>query len=353
MQNDRGGSQGVQDMPVPEQMLREGQTLQRTMSRYTTAVAVQKPRDLDAIVKSLEKEAEYAGKTWFYHWVVQSEDKNTGEMKAEIVEGGSINMAYALAREMGNCAVECEDVRHIGKATYFFPCFIDLEKGTTIQRPFRASNLGEISGRYKQARKDDMRFQIAVSKAERNVIFAGTYKWIEKRLIKKAQDVVAKEITAEGIEKHKVRAIKAFAELGVTEKMLVERLGSPVAQWAIDDVVMLSGLMQAIKQAEALVGELFPVASEKKRGKGEVDPAAVMTPEGTKPETPPAAEPGKDTADASGDPPAPATGDRQPSPAETARTVPDAPIPGETTATEGAENTGKTEPADPLLPGLQ
>lgn len=342
------------EMPIPEQMLREGQTLQRTMSRYTTAVAVQKPRDLDAIVKSLEKEAEYAGKTWFYHWVVQSEDKNTGEMKAEIVEGGSINMAYALAREMGNCAVECEDVRHIGKATYFFPCFIDLEKGTTIQRPFRASNLGEISGRYKQARKDDMRFQIAVSKAERNVIFAGTYKWIEKRLIKKAQDVVAKEITAEGIEKHKVRAIKAFAELGVTEKMLVERLGSPVAQWAIDDVVMLSGLMQAIKQAEALVSELFPVASEKKKGKGEVDPAAVMTPEKGAGETgAPAAEPSKDTADASGDPPAPATGDRQPSPAETAATVPDAPMPGETTGPIGEENTGKTEPADPLLPGLE
>jgi hypothetical protein len=92
--------------------------LMRSQTQFHTAVAVQRRRNLDKVVAAVLREAEFAGDAFYYSF----------PMGGKKIEGPSIGLAMAMAREWSNCAVPVE---YYEAATewVFNAHFVDLERG--------------------------------------------------------------------------------------------------------------------------------------------------------------------------------------------------------------------------------
>src|SRR5688500_13680055 len=91
--------------------------LQQVKTGYTTAIAVQQPRQLAVVTKRLLAEANMAGESFYYGW---------GAGK-ERIEGPSIGLAMAAARCFGNSAVDMLPVQETPESWIMTSVFIDLE----------------------------------------------------------------------------------------------------------------------------------------------------------------------------------------------------------------------------------
>lgn len=87
---------------------------------------VQRPRNLDKIVAAVLREAEFAGDAFYFSF----------PMGGKKIEGPSIGLAMAVAREWGNCAVPVE-YYDTPTEWIFNAHFVDLERGFTVSRVFR------------------------------------------------------------------------------------------------------------------------------------------------------------------------------------------------------------------------
>jgi hypothetical protein len=107
--------------------------LMRSQTQFHTAVAVQRPRNLDKVVAAVLREAEFAGDAFYYSF----------PMGGKKIEGPSIGLAMAVAREWGNCAVPVE--YYETPAEWVFNAhFVDLERGFTVSRVFRKKGQGGL-----------------------------------------------------------------------------------------------------------------------------------------------------------------------------------------------------------------
>jgi hypothetical protein len=271
---------------VDEGLLAKGRAIQKVGTPFVTAITVQKPRNLDAVVKALERECEYGGDSFYY----------SISFGGARVEGASIGLAQAIAREWGNCAVTSE-VQETDDSFLFLARFVDLERGFQIERAFRQRKDGQVAGRFDSNRKLDIAFQIGQSKATRNVICNAIPRWLVDRCIEKAKDAVAKKITPEGLEKAKQSIVDAFKKYRVTEAMLVAKLGKPRAEWTTRDIADLTGDGKAIASGEMSVAELFPAESAQPAGPVTVD--AAMNAKVVPTAQPPATEDPRDSAEPS------------------------------------------------------
>lgn len=250
MQQQQQQGQGMQTAVA------HGQTLQKTETPYTTAVSVQKPRDLDRIVNTVMQEAQYAGDNWYYSWAVK------GKGGRGIVEGGSIGLGYALARLWGNCVVDVDHERKDG-FDVFTARFVDLETGYTTTRIFRAKH-NPLGGNYDAARKDDMTFQASQSKAIRNVILAGVPRWLVDAAVQEAKRATVNLIDRIGLHKAKDSAVRFFEGYGVQVASLSKYLRKKKDDWTKEDVAHLRGLASQIKDGSVLPQELFDLDGEHK-----------------------------------------------------------------------------------------
>lgn len=250
--------------------------IQRVQTQYITAVAVQKPRNLDLVKKSVLREAELAGDAFYYSWPVKN--KKTGKM--EPITGPSIGLAMAVAREMTNCAVPVE---YYETATewIFTAHFVDLEKGFTVSRVYRkrkgkSDNLGAWG-----ERNEDMNFQIAQSKALRNVVVSGAPRWLIDEAVEVAKQAVLNKITPAKLAEAREKIIKLLSTRGVDEERIVATLGVPVAQWTSQEIVILKGFSSQIRDGQMSADQLFPPIQESTKS----DKKAT-----TRPKNPPATE---------------------------------------------------------------
>jgi hypothetical protein len=264
-------------------ILQSGKAIQRAGTPFVTAISVQKPRNLDAVVKALTRECEYGGESFYYSIA----------FGGARVEGASIGLAQAIAREWGNCAVTSE-VQETDDSFLFLARFVDLERGFQIERAFRQRKDGQVAGRFDSNRKLDIAFQIGQSKATRNVICNAIPRWLVDRCIELAKDAVAKKITPEGLEKAKQTIIDAFKKYRVTEEMLVAKLAKPRAEWTTRDIADLTGDGKAIASGEMSVVELFPPADTAPQA-GPVTMDAALTGKVKVPHLPPAAPVNEDS----------------------------------------------------------
>lgn len=225
---------------------------------YQTAVAVIRPRNLKQVESEILMEAESAGEEFFYSIPFKKKDGSV-----ENVRDGSIDLAYAFMRAMGNCAITTvdEDISAPdGHHWSLKSTFIDLEKGTNYERTVRRkAGSGTLGGLAKKdpQRVYDMRFGAAQSISQRNAIKAGVPGWIWKRAVSKAIDAataaINKETPAVAIEK----AIKHFAGMGVTLEMIEKALGRARAAWETDDILKLRGYATAIKDGQTSAEGIF------------------------------------------------------------------------------------------------
>ncbi len=235
-------------------MLANGQAMQRVKTEYTTAIAVQQPRVLTRVEKMAMEESALLGSDAFYGWGAGKDS----------VEGPSVGLAMSLCRCWGNCAVDMGEVQDLPDAWIFTAKFVDLETGYTLTRQFRQSKKWVVHGKFDEARKDDIRFQIGQSKAVRNVVLNAVPKWLTRRALDKAKGGV-REAIEQAIEKHGVEkvissAMDRLAKLGVDEPRILAAMGrKAVAALTVEDLVILRGNIAALESGADDIDGVFPV----------------------------------------------------------------------------------------------
>jgi len=288
---------------------------------FQTAVAVIRPRLLKAVEQDILMEAESAGEEFFYSIPFRKKDGSV-----ENVRDGSIDLAYAFMRAMGNCGIT-SDIQDVvapdGHHWEFTATFIDLEKGANYERTVRRqAGAGMLTGLAKKdpQRVYDMRFGAAQSIAHRNAIKAGVPGWLWKRAVEKSIDAataaIRKETPAVAIEK----AIKHFTGMGVTLEMMEKALGKNKAAWETDEILKLRGYATAIKDGQTTAEGIFGRAEPEP----EKHPETAKTEAAGQQEQPKAAPGGKkrgkaEKPEVSAETPAPTTGaveNGQPAPPE-------------------------------------
>jgi hypothetical protein len=234
-------------------LVARGDTMQQTRGSYSTAVAVQRPRDLPDVQRRFLQEARLAGETFFYGW-------GAGRDR---VEGSSIKLAMSLARSWGNCAIEALPVQETADAWIFTAAFVDLETGFTLSRQFRQAKKWTVHGKFDAERKDDIRFQIGQSKAARNVVLNALPEWLADKAIEEAKsgvrESIEKGINTSGIAKVVERCLAALAKCGVPEAPVLAKCGVAKREALdVDMLVMLKGDLSAIESGQEWPSALFP-----------------------------------------------------------------------------------------------
>ncbi|MEW6440868.1 MAG: hypothetical protein AB1640_08005 [bacterium] len=227
--------------------------LLRTQTRYTTAIAVQKPRAISRVVSKVLEEARLAGEGFYYYWEV--EDRQKGRKVP--VEGPSIDLAMSLARNYENCAVDV-DVTETPTHYNFKGIFIDLQTGFTYTRLFRQRKNQKLSSRMDAERQEDIVFQIGQSKTQRNAITRAMPGWLVEKAIETAKQAVLSGISPETIHLARIKVIDFFSKYGVTQAQIEAERGRPIDRWTPRDIVDLRGMATALKEGRVSAAEIFP-----------------------------------------------------------------------------------------------
>ena len=275
--------------------------MQKVQTQYTTAIAVQKPRNLNDVCNRVLQESALLGSDAYYGW-------GAGKDR---VEGPSKDLAMMLVRCYGNCALDMGEVQETRDAWIFTAKFIDLETGFTMSRQFRQAKGWQVHGKFDAARKDDIRFQIGQSKAIRNVVLNALPSWLVNKGLDKAKGGV-REAIEERIGKHGLPAVQAkylelLTEHGASNEIVLQAMGrTNAAQLSTEDLVILAGNYAALKAGAETVETLFPIkskevetpAADPNRSKVENLAAAIKKPTGAaKPkEEPPISDPADQAA---------------------------------------------------------
>jgi hypothetical protein len=227
--------------------------LLRSQTQFHTAVAVQRPRNLDKVVAAVLREAEFAGDAFYYSF----------PMGGKKIEGPSIGLAMAVAREWSNCAVPVE-YQETPTEWVFTAHFVDLERGFTVSRVYRKKKGKGAFKKLEDDRAEDMTFQAAQSRAIRNVVLAGVPRWLTDQAKERAKDAVLKGISKEGLAAATDKALKFLAGYGVSEAQVIAALGKAKHEWASEDIASLRGLASQLRDGQATAEQLFPPAEAKK-----------------------------------------------------------------------------------------
>ncbi len=226
--------------------------LMRSHTQFHTAMAVQRPRNLDKVVAVVLREAEFAGDAFYYSF----------PMGGKKIEGPSIGLAMAVAREWSNCAVPVE-YYETAMEWVFTAHFVDLERGFTVSRVFRKRKGKGAFKRLEDDRAEDMTFQAAQSRAIRNVVLAGVPRWLTDQAKERAKEAVLRGISKEGLAVATDKALKFLAGYGISEERVLAVLGKPKHEWASEDIASLRGMASQLRDGQTTAEQLFPVIASK------------------------------------------------------------------------------------------
>ncbi len=228
-------------------------SLQRVQTDFATAMSVQIPRTLSSVEKRLIEEANIACEAFFYAW---------GAGKDRI-EGPTVGLAMSLARTWGNCALQLRPVQDLSDCWIFTACFVDLETGFTLERQFRQSKNWKVYGKFDEARKDDIRFQIGQSKAVRNVVVNALPRFLVRKAIEQAKrgvrDKVLQLIDQRGEDNVRESAVTKLVAAGVPEERVLAKFGrETVKALSVEDLVLIWGDINALTNGLDTATNLYP-----------------------------------------------------------------------------------------------
>ena len=241
-----------------------GNTMQKMGTHFSTAIKVQVKRELSVVKDRVFEEVKLAPEKTYYRWMVKTKKKDkNGDIIYKPVEGGTIGLAYSIARNYGNCQI-IPVLNETATHFYFVPVFIDMETGFTNQRAFRQRKGQNIGKGFDSERKEDITFQIGQSKGIRNLVLNSVPLALTKLAIKYAKEVALEGLTPGQIENMKEKAIKAFEGIDVTYEMLCKYCGGKKKdKWSGEDITDLRSAWAALDSEEAKVDDFFPELSPK------------------------------------------------------------------------------------------
>jgi hypothetical protein len=257
-----GGSNGGSMKGDAAALVAQGATLMRIENESMLAVAIQRPRDpekvLKAAIKELQIVPEEARKA--YYSIPYKERQPDGSQKMVNVEGPSVKASNALARLWGNCSVTSRSLQEDATGCDLAGIFIDFETNFRMERPFRATKVKKSrrGGTYTlDQQKWIAELQAAASKAQRNATLNGLPAWLIAQYMKQARFLAAGDPNSKADPKKVASVLKAFERFKVTQEMLERYVNAKVETWMGDHLATLIGLGNAIADEQLTVAEAF------------------------------------------------------------------------------------------------
>lgn len=179
------------------------------------------------------------------------------------IKGPSIRLAEIIFQNWGNCRGGSRTV-HVDRVEKYVEAegqFHDLQTNALrvarTRRPIQDKN-----GRLYSDDMIVMTSNAAGAIAIRNAILAGVPRGVWRQAYEAAEKVLTKSVKP--LAQRRAEAVKAFGAWGVTADQLVAKLGkTSIDEVTNEDVVLLVGLHNAIKNQERTVEEEFKVAPKK------------------------------------------------------------------------------------------
>jgi hypothetical protein len=175
------------------------------------------------------------------------------------IEGPSARMAEIIVNAWGNSRAGARVVSEQGDFITAQGVFHDLQANVAITYEVQRRITNRKGERF-NADMIGVTGNAACSIALRNAILKGVPKAYWEGIYRKARAVVAGNI--ETLANKRANAIKEFVIFGVSEAQILEKLGKAgVADITTDDLVVLFGLLTAIKDGDTTPEEAFPEAT--------------------------------------------------------------------------------------------
>lgn len=249
---------------APARTADEQPSVTTVRTEYVTARHVPKERDVKAIMKAAIDISEMSGELFFYRWETSSTDKSTGKTKKGFVIGHSVKLTNEAVRLFGNCVIDQRPVVETAGAWIFTTAFVDLETGFQRSRQFRMDKQWPVYGRMDRFRKDDIRFQIGQSKADRNVVLNSLPQIILERMLETAINSVREQIEFKiksvyggNIQKAIEELLKGFKLHDINQELIEAKLGLKRDKWDVNTLVMLTGDVKALQRGSETKDTLY------------------------------------------------------------------------------------------------
>lgn len=187
------------------------------------------------------------------------------------ITGPSVHLAKLIVSNWGNMRTEAKVVQVTDKQIISRGTAWDLEANVASAFEVRRSIVDSKGKRY----SEDMitvTGNAANSIAYRNAVFAVIPKSITDRVYKAAQAFITGDLSdEEKLIKRRTSAIKFFNdEYGITEDEVVKLCGKQtVNQIKTDEIALLLGMQQSLKDGDTTVGDLMKPIRESKEAKND------------------------------------------------------------------------------------
>jgi len=176
----------------------------------------------------------------------------------KVIEGASIRFAEIVQSAWGNCRVGGKVVEDDGRFLTCQGMFHDLETNSALAMEVRRKITDSKGRKY----NDDMigvAGAAGTSIAIRNAILRGVPKAFWADLYESARQVVAGDFKT--LANRRQAALQAFVIYGVTPEQIYALLEIPShEEMTMDHLVQLRGILNAIKDGNATVEDIFKVA---------------------------------------------------------------------------------------------
>lgn len=233
-------------------------------------------------------------------YALPRKDRETGETK--MIEGPSARLSEIVLSAYGNCRAGVrildEGAEYVTAQGYFH----DLETNAAVYREVRR-RITDRNGKRFSADMIVVTANACSSIALRNVVFTGVPKVYWSEAYRRAREVIAGD--AETFHKKRGETVEEAKKMGIAPDRIFAALAvEGLADIGVDEVVMLSGLMQAVRDSEITIDEAFPSPRKPERtdkppaGLAGVKAAMAGAPE---PAPAPKAEPVAEVSDAAKD----------------------------------------------------
>lgn len=224
-----------------------------------TAQKVSVERDLPKVIRNIKTLAAVAGEDWYYRFPVKKKGGGTDQ-----IEGPTIKCAQNVAREYGNCQVDCRAIDQ-GGSWMIYARFVDYETGFSLTRPFQADKAKSTMNTKDAGRQQEIAFAIGVSKATRNVITNALETFTNLAFEEAKNNLVEK--VGKRLAEYRQRARDRLKQLDVDEKRAEAQIGRKADEWLAPDVARVIAELKSVADGMAAAEDIWPplAAPEPKR----------------------------------------------------------------------------------------
>lgn len=240
---------------MPAVPLNDGETAVNIFGGVITAQHVAKKRDMADFKSRMMALAAFAGMDYVYSWEV-NDRKNNRKVQ---VEGATIVLANDLAREWGNCQVDCRVIDQ-GRHWMFYGRFVDLQTGYSLTRGYQQRK-AQDTGMKDDQRALDLVFQIGQSKCIRNVI-VNALRTMADFCVEEAKKGLVERVK-KNPEGAKANIVKKLQELGIDLKRVTAIYTRAPDNWTVYDMAKIWTEINSIAEGMIDAGDVYPTDEQR------------------------------------------------------------------------------------------